>query len=430
MSSYCYEAVDASGLKTNGTLDVADQNEALRRIKEMGLFPTRVIQERARRRVAVRARPLAGVPRAPRLSLNVQLFRETLKPRALAIFTRQLATLVEAGMPLLRGLRTLREQAENPALEELIDKLGASIENGSSFSEALTEHPKVFNHLYINMVRAGELGGALELTLRRLTEFMEKAQKIKGKVKAALVYPCAVLFVAAIILCVMMLYIVPKFKEVFEGLIGPGKMPGFTLFILKLSEVFKNHFVVVGGGGALLVVALALSLRTKGGRRVFDQVKLSSPVFGPVFRKIAISRFSRTLGTLLGSGVPVLQALAIVRETTGNVIVGGVVATVQDSVKQGETLAVPLKASRVFPAMVAGMVDVGEQTGALPDMLMKIADNYDEEVDTAVGAMTSLLEPLMIVFLAVVVGSIVVAMFLPLKVLLESGMEDQKSGVD
>jgi type IV pilus assembly protein PilC len=297
-----------------------------------------------------------------------------------------------------------------------LDEIAEQIEGGGSLSEALAQHPKVFNTLYINMVKAGELSGALEITLRRLADFMEKAQKIKGKVKAAMFYPVSVMVVATGILTLLMMFIIPKFREVFAGF--NVQLPGFTVFVLNVSSAIRDHFIWIAGGVVVAWVALLTSIRTKRGRRFFDQFKLTAPVLGPVVRKLAISRFARTLGTLLGNGVPILQALNIVKDTTGNVVISRVISSIHDSVKEGETIAVPLKASRVFPAMVAGMVDVGEQTGALPDMLMKVADNYDDQVDNAVTSMTSLLEPIMLVFLAVVVGGIVIAMFWPIIILM------------
>jgi type IV pilus assembly protein PilC len=411
MSNYSYVAVDPQGMETRGTLDVADQSEALRRIKEMGLFPTKVLSPDGSRHRATATRRRA---RARGWHLPILRLWGRIKPARLAVFTRQLATLVEAGMPLLRSLRTLDEQEENREVKRVIGELALAIESGSSFGEAVAMHPRVFNRLYVNMVKAGEISGALEVTLRRLAEFMEKAQKIKGKVKAAMFYPTAVLVVAVGILTLLMGYVLPRFQAVFEGLFEGRPLPAFTRFVMRLSEIFQHRFLLVGAAVVALGVLLALALRTSWGRCTFDRLKLALPVFGPVFRKLAISRFSRTLGTLVSNGVPILQALNIVKETAGNVIVGQVVSTVHERVKEGDPIAPTLKASGVFPAMVAGMVDVGEQTGALPEMLMKIADNYDDEVDNAVSAMTSLLEPIMIVFLAVVVGSIVIAVFLPL----------------
>ncbi|PYJ08755.1 MAG: pilus assembly protein PilC [Verrucomicrobia bacterium] len=423
MASYSYVAVDPAGLETRGTLDVPDQSEALRRIKQMGLFPTKVSGADRLKSRATRPQPGA---RAARRTVTIQIpgFGRRVKPATLAVFTRQLATLVEAGMPLVRSLRTLQEQEEKGAMKTVIGELASAIEGGSSFGEAVAMHPKIFNRLYINMVKAGEIGGALEETLTRLAEFMEKAQRIKGRVKAALFYPCAVLVVATGVLTLLMVFVVPRFREVFEGLLGGRPMPAFTVFVLGISQAIQRHFLLTAGGVGAAVALSALALRTTWGRWSFDRLKLTMPVLGPVFRKLAVSRFARTLGTLIGSGVPILQALTIVKETTGNLVVGRVVSSVHDNVKQGDPIAPTLKTSGVFPVMVAGMVDVGEQTGALPEMLMKVADNYDEEVDRATSAMTSLLEPILIVFLAVVVGSIVIAMFLPLIVIYDQGLPD------
>jgi type IV pilus assembly protein PilC len=248
--------------------------------------------------------------------------------------------------------------------------------------------------------------------LKRLAEFSEKAQKIKGKVKAALFYPIAVMIVAFGILILLMVFVVPKFQEVFSGM--NITMPWFTTFVLNLSNMIKNHIVQSLGLVAILVVAFMLFIKTKFGRLCWDNFQLKMPAIGPVISKVAISRFTRTLGTLISSGVPILQALTIVRETSGNVVISNAVGKIHESVKEGETITAPLESSGVFPPMVCSMVDVGEQTGAMPEMLMRIADDYDEQVDNAVAAMTSLLEPIMIIFLAVVVGSIVIAMFLPL----------------
>ena len=416
MSSYSYEAVDADGLKIQGALEVPDQREALRRIKEMGLFPTRVAQATPFWRGSGKT---WAVPKMPKL--RVRLPAAKIKPSVLTVFTRQLATLIDVGMPLLRGLRILQEQAENRALKRVIADMAAAIESGGTLTEALAAHPKVFNPLYINMVKAGEIGGVLEVALQRQAEFMEKALKIKGKIKAAMFYPAAVLVVATAIITLLLVFVIPRFQAIFDGLLNGRPMPAFTLLVLKISDGFRIHFPTVG----MVVLALAVALRilagTRRGRRWFDRFKLVLPVVGTICRKVVLSRFARTFGTLLGSGVPILQALAIVKETAGNVIVGGVISKIHDHVKEGGNIAGPLKESRIFPAMVSGMVDVGEQSGALPDMLMKIADTCDEEVDNAVSAMTSLLEPVMIIFLAVVVGSIVIAMFLPIIAIIGDG---------
>ena len=412
MSNYLYEAVDAGGLRSQGALDVIDQSEALKRIREMGLFPTTV-----RKAASGQPQPHSSAARKT-FQIPRWMSEGRIKPAVLAVFTRQLATLVDVGMPLLRGLRLLQEQEENRTLKRVITEVAKNVEGGGTLSEALAAHPKVFSRLYVNMVKAGETGGILELVLRRQAEFMEKALKIKGKVRAAMFYPVAVMIVAAGILSLLLVFIIPRFQTVFEGLLNGRQMPAFTLAVLKISDVFKSHFLAAGMVLLALIVAFQFCLRTRLGRRWFDKFKLVVPVLGKVSRKVALSRFARTFGTLLGSGVPVLQSLAIVKETAGNVIVSDVISNIHDSVKEGGTLAEPLKESRIFPAMIGGMVDVGEQTGALPEMLLKIADTCDEEVDNAVTAMTSLLEPVMIIFLAVVVGSIVIAMFLPLIVII------------
>lgn len=411
MNSYAYEAVNARGASSAGVLEVDTQSEAVRRIREMGLFPVRVAERQKSRLqralVSTRVRP-------HRQGFSLQMFEPRVKSAQLSVLTRQISTLVEAGLPLLKGLRILEQQEGHRRLKRILAELTVAIEGGSQLSEALAQHPKVFNRLYVNMVRAGEVGGALEITLRRLAEFMEKAQRIKAKVKSAMYYPAAVLTVATAIMGVMLVFVIPRFKEVFAGLTNGAALPAFTTFVLKLSDLAKNHFGLVTLFLIAAGISAALAVRTKFGRLAFDHGKLKLPMLGPVFRKTAISRFARTLGTLLGSGVPVLQALTIVRETAGNVVVGDLVATIHDGVKEGETLTAPLRASNIFPPMIVGMVDIGEQTGALPDMLMKIADGCDEEVDNAVNALTSVLEPIMIVFLAVVVGSLVIAMFLPI----------------
>ena len=408
MPSYSYEAVDASGTFSKGSLEVLNQSEALQRIKEMGLFPTAVHPKTIRAPRAFTAAPARKFQlRFPRTFCRV-------KPSALAVFTRQLATLVDVGMPLLRGLRMLEKQESNREFKRVISSVAQSIESGSSLAEALSAHPKIFNRLYVNMVRAGEMGGIVDQVLRRQAEFMEKAERIKGKVKSALFYPTAVMLVAAAIVTLLMVFVIPRFQSVFDGLLGGHPMPAFTLAVFHISSLFKDHFLASAAVLAVLFVVFRLFIATRTGRYWFDGAKLFVPIFGRVFRKLTLARFSRTLGTLLGSGVPVLQALSIVKETTGNLVVGTMVGKIHDSVEEGGTMADPFRASNIFPEMVGGMVDVGEQTGALPDMLIKIADTSDEEVDNAVTAMTSLLEPVMLIFLAVIVGSIVIAMFLPL----------------
>jgi len=425
MPKYSYVAMDSRGKETKGVLEVANQNEAIGRLKEMGFFPTKVTEvDKSKEKADAKAKggKAAAGKKKGGMSMTIRIpgLGSGVKTKILTIFTRQLATLVDAGLPLLRGLRVLEKQERNPTLKRIIGELGVAIESGSTFSEALAQHPKVFNRLFVNMVKAGEIGGVLEVVLARLSEFMEKAQKIKGKVIAAMFYPTAVITVAVVILAVLMIFVIPKFKDIFRDMLPGRPLPAFTQFVLNISDAIANHFIITSSITVACIIGLVAFIRTRFGRRAFDKFKLVMPVLGPVISKVAISRFTRTLGTLVSSGVPILQALTIVKETSGNVIVGAAVGAVHESVKEGETITAPLEASGVFPPMVISMVDVGEQTGALPEMLMKIADNFDEEVDNAVAAMTSLLEPIMIVFLAVVVGSIVIALFLPLITLMEN----------
>lgn len=421
MPKYSYVALDARGTETKGVIEAANQNEAIGRVKDMQLFPTKIVeadkaQEKQSGASGKKAKPAAKAKGGKKGAMNINIRIPGLgggvKAKVLTTFTRQLATLVDAGLPLLRGLRVLEKQERNVNLKKILGELALSIEGGSTFSEALAQHPKVFNRLFVNMVKAGELGGVLEVVLQRLAEFSEKAQKIKGKVKAALFYPVAVLIVAVGIMILLMTVVVPKFKEVFAGM--GFKLPWFTSFVLAISDIIRNNILMTMGAMAVLVVLFMLAVKTKVGRHIWDKVKLKMPPTGQVVTKVSISRFTRTLGTLVSSGVPILQALTIVKETAGNVIISNAVVQIHESVKEGETITAPLESSGVFPPMVVSMVDVGEQTGALPEMLLKIADNFDEEVDNAVAAMTSLLEPIMIVFLAIIVGSIVIAMFLPL----------------
>lgn len=417
MPKFSYVAMDQKGKEQKGTIEVASQNEAIGRVKEMGLFPTKIVEvDKAKAKPEKKAGGKVAGKKKGGGGINIKIpgLGGKVKSKVLTTFTRQLATLVDAGLPLLRGMRVLEKQERNPTLKSIIGELSEAVEGGSTFSEALAQHPKVFNRLYVNMVKAGELGGVLEVVLNRLAEFQEKAQKIKGKVVAAMFYPVAVLVVAVAIMGVLVVIVIPKFKEVFAGL-GEGRpLPAFTQFVMAISDTVRNHIVMTSISIAAVVFVFMMFIKTKFGRHIWDKFLLKMPVLGPVVSKVAISRFTRTLGTLVSSGVPILQALHIVRETSGNVIIANAVTAVHESVKEGETITAPLEASGVFPPMVISMVDVGEQTGALPEMMMKIADNFDDEVDNAVAAMTSLLEPIMIVLLAVIVGSIVIAMFLPL----------------
>ena len=412
MPSFRYVAMDSGGAEQEGVLDADNQSQAISMIRTQGLFPTRVVQVAAGTQAAVGGR--AGSKDASMGFKLPRLFGGRVKAKQLCIFTRQLATLVDAGLPLLRGLRILLKQEKHPALRAALTGMGESVEGGSTFSEALSQFPRIFNRLFVSMVRAGEAGGVLEVVLLRLAEFGEKAERIKNRVRSAMIYPIVVLVAAMGILIFLLVNVIPKFEEIFDDLLEGEALPALTQFVLGISNIVKNQGLFVVGGIAAIVTILNLWGRTAGGRYLIDKLKLKVPMFGVLFTKASVARFARTLGTLMSSGVPVLQALNIVRETAGNHVVSRAIQQVHDSVKEGDNMSMPLEASGVFPGMVVSMVDVGEETGALPEMLMKIADNYDDEVDTAVEGLTSVIEPIMIVLLALIIGTIVIAMFVPL----------------
>jgi type IV pilus assembly protein PilC len=288
------------------------------------------------------------------------------------------------------------------------------VEGGTTFSEALAQHPKAFNKLYVNMVKAGELGGVLEIVLTRLAEFAEKSQRIRGKVTSAMVYPLVVLTIALAIVGFLMLFIVPKFEAIFKDMLGGRPLPLITQLVVDLSRFMQENFLLVAGGLILVLVGLRFAVRMPGVTAALDSYKLKLPLFGDLLTKTSVARFSRTLGTLVSSGVPILQALQITRDTAGNERVSAAIESIHNNVKEGESMVTPMETSQIFPPMVVSMVQVGEETGQLPDMLTKVADVFEDEVDTSVAGLTSLLEPVMIVMLALIVGTIVVALFLPL----------------
>jgi type IV pilus assembly protein PilC len=418
MPRFNYVALDARGQEASGLLEAASSNAAISQLRQAGYFPTSVIEEaisssdgkEARRRAATVERTTK-----PRAKKGIVLFqRKKVKSKILMIFTRQLATLIDSGLPLLRSLNVLAKQERNKVMKNTIDKLADSVQGGSTFSDALALHPKIFNDLYVNMIKAGEVGGVLELVLNRLSEFQEKAGKIKNKVISAMVYPIIVMTMAVGIMCFLLVFIVPRFEMIFHDLLGDKPLPPVTRFVLGVSDLMKHHGLVLLAAVAAIVIIYNFIGRTRKGRLAIDIFKLRMPLFGNLNRKTTISRFARTLGTLVTSGVPILQALNITRDTAGNTAIARAIARVHDCVKEGESIVQPLEASKAFPPMVVSMIDVGEETGKLPEMLLKVADVYDDEVDNAVAALTSMLEPIMIVFLAVIVGTIVLALFTPL----------------
>ena len=416
MAKFRFKALDSQGKEVFSTVEAESQSAAIEKIRGMKLTPKAIglVKEDA-----AEAAP-APAQKAPKKAKRgggkkLKLFGGSIKTKDLMVFTRQLATLVDAGLPLTRGLRVLHRQTTNETMKAALAGMLETVETGNTFSESLGNYPKIFNHLYVNMVKAGEAGGVLETVLNRLAEFMEKAEKIKNKVKGAMTYPIVVLCAALGIVVFLMLAVIPKFQQIFTDLMGSDEgMPALTQFVINLSEGVKNYWLPGAVAIAGAVVGIKIFFKTPMGSLLRDKMALTMPVFGDLTQKTVVARLTRTLGTLLSSGVPVLQALSIVKDTTGNQVVSKALQSVHDSVKEGEGMTAPLGASGVFPPMVVSMVEVGEETGALPEMLIRVANTYDDEVDNAVAAMTSIIEPIMIIFLAVVVGGIVIAMFMPL----------------
>jgi type IV pilus assembly protein PilC len=373
MAKYEYIALDARGQESRGVIDAASQNDAVGQLRQAGYFPTNVAEEGKGQipkpsKKQQKAMKEATAPKAKKGSITL-FQRKTIKSKTLMIFTRQLATLIDAGLPLLRGLTVLAKQEKDPVLKNTINALADAVQGGSTFSESMAQHPRIFNKLYINMVKAGELGGVLELVLNRLAEFQEKAQRIKNKVVSAMAYPVIVLVIAIGIMAFLLAFIVPKFEAIFKDMLGNKPLPPLTQFVIDASNILKHNMISVIITVAVIVIVYKLIARTEKGRAMMDKIKLKAPLFGDLTRKSSISRFSRTLGTLVTSGVPILQALNITRDTAGNAIVADAVTKVHDAVKEGESIVSPLEASGVFPPMVISMVDVGEETGQLPEML-------------------------------------------------------------
>ena len=339
-------------------------------------------------------------------------FKKKVSTKSLVLFTRQLATLIAAGLPLVKALRTLYDQLEPGALKGIIKSIADEVEGGSNFSEALSHFPKVFPDFYINMIKAGELGGMLEGILKRLSEFLDKNQKLKDRVKSALMYPMFVMIVAVLILIMLMVFVIPTFTSMFSEL--GGNLPLPTKILIMVSDITRRIWFLIPLIPVCVIATYKAIIKNPNRRMVIDKMKLRIPIVGNLIQQIAVARFSRTLGTLLSSGVPILAALETVRDTIGNEFIGRAVMQIRDSIKEGESVSGPMEASKAFPPLVTKMVNIGEETGDLSKMLIQIADNFEDEVDVAVSGLTSLLEPLLIVFMGLMVGFIVVAMFMPL----------------
>ena len=420
MATFQYIAKDSAGNETRGTVEAGDRNSAIAAVRAQGLLPTALGEVKSS---SAKPKAKAPTPQKKKSGLNKDInislklpswMRGKIKTKILTQFTRQLATLVNAGLPLMRGIEVLKRQMKDPQMVEALNGIGENIAAGGTFSESLTQYPKIFDHLYVNMVKAGEAGGVLEVVLGRLAEFAEKSEKIKNKVKGAMIYPIVVLVAAIGITAFLLVAVIPKFQQVFNDMLGGAALPPITQFVIDASGFVQHNGLQIFLAVVAFVVLMKIVGKTEKGAYFFDVLKLKMPVTGTLTQRSAVSKFTRTLGTLLSSGVPILQSLTITRDTTGNRVLTEAIQNVHDSVKEGESMTQPLSQCKVFPPMVVSMVEVGEETGALADMLTRIANTYDDEVDNAVAGMTAAIEPALIIVLAVVVGTIVIAMFLPM----------------
>ena len=414
MPTFMYEAMNQAGEAVKDEVEAASNEDALARIRAMGYFPTRIRQKGGKKK------PQAG-PTTKKKAAGAGGFGR-IKSKTITQFTRQLSTLQDAGLPILRSLRILEQQQKPGLLKNILRQVADDVEGGSTLSEAFAKHPKAFNRLYVNMVAAGETGGVLDVILLRLADFMEKAQRLKRKVVGAMIYPTVVIMFAVGIVSGIMIVVVPKFKDIFFDF--GVQLPGVTNLLIGISDWFVKGrppgWAVVLLSPLGFFLFLKLLKQSKGGRMVIDTIVLKLPILGQILEKTAVARFTRTLGTLISAGVPILEAINITKETSGNEVYAKALGTVHDRIREGDSFAAPLRASKVCDGIVVNMIDVGEETGELDKMLMKIADNYDEEVETLVGGLVSLLEPVMVVVLGVLCGFIVIALFMPLVALISS----------
>jgi len=393
MPVYKWEGKTLKGLIKKGEMEGVTESAIRGQLRQQGIVPTKILPK--------------GKERKPLLS-----FKKKVKQRAIAVFTRQLATMIDAGLPLVQSLEILSSQQESKVFKNVIREIREDVEGGSTFAGALKKHPSTFNDLYTNLVVAGEEGGILDTILTRLANYIEKAEALKKKVKSALVYPSTIVGVAIIVVMILMVFVIPVFETMFKS--AGQTLPLPTLIVLTLSKLIKRYVVILIPALILLFFFLRKYYKTETGKSMVDRLILKLPVFGPLFQKIAVARFSRTLGTLVSSGVPILDGLTIVSKSSGNKTIEVAIINARNSIREGETIAEPLHRCGVFPPMVTQMISVGESTGALDSMLAKIAEFYEEEVDMAVANLTSLLEPFLMIFLGVVIGGVVISMYLPI----------------
>ncbi len=393
MATFTYKA-KVKGKVQSGEVEAEDEKSATAKLKQQNIRPTSVKKK-------AKKSSLFGGKKVHRIST-----------RDVVIFTRQFSTMVDAGLPLVQCLDILGKQSDNPTFGERILSVKSNIEMGNNLSDSMRKFPEIWDQLYCNLVEAGEVGGILDIILRRLAEYIEKAEALKKKVKSAMVYPGAIVTVAFLVVAFLMIFVIPSFASMFSK--GGAELPGPTQIVMDVSNFFQNQWYIMIGGFVAFVVTFKKVYATKRGRIELDRLALKLPVFGMLIRKVSVAKFTRTLGTLISSGVPLIEGLDICARTAGNSIVEIAVVNTIEAIKEGETIAAPLSREAVFPPMVIQMIDVGESSGSLDKMLAKIADFYDEEVDAAVDGLTALLEPMLMVFLGCVVGFIVVAMYLPI----------------
>lgn len=412
MPVYQYEAMDNTGTEVKDTIEAGSEAEAQQKIKEQGFFVTKISEKGrgGKKKEAEKKKPVAGPRKKKGFSFG------KVKAKHLCTFTRQLSTLQDAGLPILRSLRILEGQSKPGPLKNSLIGVIEDIESGSTLSEAMSKQPKAFDGLYVNMVKAGEAGGALEVILQRLAEFKERAQSLKRKVQGAMIYPCAVIFVATAIVGFIMYYIIPKFKQIFLGF--GTELPGITVMLISMSDIVVRYFYLFPAIPIGIWLILKIIRKNKTGEFVLDWLALKIPLMGKILSKSIVARTMRTLGTLVASGVPILEGLTIARDTAGNAVFRKAFDNVYAAIREGESIATPLREARIVDDIVVNMIDVGEETGALDNMMYKIADVYDEEVSVLVDGLVSLLEPLMVVVLGFIVGFIVIALFMPLVKLL------------
>jgi type IV pilus assembly protein PilC len=407
--------MDNAGAEVKDVIEAATEQEAQTLIRQKGYFPTRIVEKGRGKKDAKGGK--GGKKKGPTGQKKKKTFAfGGVNAKKLTTFTRQLSTLQDAGLPILRSLRILEGQAKPGALKNTLIDVIDDVESGSTLSEAMGKQPKCFDNLYVNMVKAGEAGGALEVILQRLAEFKERAQSLKAKIKGAMIYPAAVVTVATAIVGFIMYYIIPKFKKIFEGF--GVELPGMTVALITTSDIVVNYFYL----GPLIPFSVWLAIKiirkNKTGAYICDRIALKIPLLGKILEKGMVARMTRTLGTLIASGVPILESLSIVRDTAGNAVFVRAFQNIYNAIREGEPMAVPLREARIVDDMVVNMVEVGEETGALDNMLYKVADVYDEEVTVLVDGLVSMLEPIMVVVLGLIVGFIVIALFMPLVKLL------------